>query len=535
MPVTALSVTHGTAPKTFNGKVLGVLDDGIAPGLDMVMVKLRGAPVTDSDGDVNKGIWAGMSGSPVYADDGRLIGAVAYGLSFGPDNVAGVTPAGAMLQLTQDPDRSADRRAAARARHVEIAPRAAASSGLTAKQARGGFKRLPMPFSVSGLSASRLAQVAKRFDINRPLVAGTTATAEPSPPIVPGGNLVASLSYGDLTYAGTGTATAVCDNKVVGFGHPLLWSGGSLYSMHNADALYIQRDPVFGSFKVANPTAPLGGVFQDRLAGVVGTNGVFPRSTDVTSHVESTEGNARNGKTVVTYRDELPFLAALHLVVNADRVLDQLGDGSATVRWTVQGTRADGSPWQYTRLNSFASEWDITFESIFESYAQLSQILHNRFEKVDITDIHYRATYDPDYRALMMSKLETRQGGDWVTINRKTRSIKVKPDSELRLRATLNPSDRSEESQTVRLSVPVPDKARNGGLFVGAGGQEFGGRVRASSFEDLLEGLANAPRNDELTATLFTESRKGNSQTSDSQVLSDVVSGGEFVRVKILD
>ena len=53
----------------------------------MVMMQLT-SPEIDSIG----GIWEGMSGSPVYAADGSLIGAVAYTLSFGPTPIAGITP-----------------------------------------------------------------------------------------------------------------------------------------------------------------------------------------------------------------------------------------------------------------------------------------------------------------------------------------------------------------------------------------------------------------------------------------------------------
>ena len=38
--------------------------------------------------------------------------------------------------------------------------------------------------------------------------------------IFAGSNLAASLSYGDFSAVGTGTTTMVCDDKVVGFGHP---------------------------------------------------------------------------------------------------------------------------------------------------------------------------------------------------------------------------------------------------------------------------------------------------------------------------
>src|SRR4051794_39586186 len=98
--VTGLTVSQGTEPDGFTGQVIGVLKDGIMPGLDMIMVRLS-SPEID-----RVGVWAGMSGSPVYAQDGRLIGAVSYGLAFGPSPVAGVTPAADMQQLLDDPHAS---------------------------------------------------------------------------------------------------------------------------------------------------------------------------------------------------------------------------------------------------------------------------------------------------------------------------------------------------------------------------------------------------------------------------------------------
>src|SRR5689334_2374467 len=86
--VTGLTVTQGTDPSSgaFTGKIIGVLKDGIEPGVDMVMAQLTSTQIDQS------GIWEGMSGSPVYASDGRLIGAVAYTLSYGSTPVAGITP-----------------------------------------------------------------------------------------------------------------------------------------------------------------------------------------------------------------------------------------------------------------------------------------------------------------------------------------------------------------------------------------------------------------------------------------------------------
>ena len=95
--VTGLTVTRGTEPESFGGTYLDTLEDGIAPGVDMIIANL------DSDAIRANGIWQGMSGSPVYDPaTGDLIGAVSYGLSMGPSTIAGITPASEMLGMLPD-------------------------------------------------------------------------------------------------------------------------------------------------------------------------------------------------------------------------------------------------------------------------------------------------------------------------------------------------------------------------------------------------------------------------------------------------
>ncbi len=536
MPVHGLTVTSGTTPDTFDGSVLGVLNDGIAPGLDMIMVKLSGSEITDADGEVDKGIWAGMSGSPVYTANGRLLGAVAYGLSWSPSDVAGVTPAAEMRKMLSTQSGAASLKTAAAAKNVAIPPatasRLVADGALTTTEASGSFQRLPMPFSVSGLSNKHLQMAAERFGIQRPMVTGGSTSAAAAPTeIIPGGNLAASLSYGDITDAGIGTATAVCGGEVLAFGHPMLWSGRSTLSMHGADAIYIQKDAVFGSFKVANPTAPVGRISSDHLAGIHGVMNEFPQSVEVTSLVDATNGNSRHGKTVITYKPAVPFLSAIHLLSNADRVLDKIGGGRATVRWTFHGTRADGSSWAFTRYDRFASGRDISYSSIFESYSQMSQILHNRFEKVKITNVHYRATYSPVYRALEMVKFEIKPAGRWITINRHYPVRTVRAGSDLPVRVTVLPRSGIGDPTVVRMSVRVPASAqgREGVLYVSGGGEQF--RTRASSFDELLTNLAKAPRNSEVAANIYFDTKGANARDSASRDVGEVVSGYKHVHL----
>ncbi len=539
MRVHGLTVSSGTTPDAFQGEVLGVLQDGIAPGLDMIMVRLEGSEITHDDGSVDKGIWAGMSGSPVYDNRGRLLGAVAYGLSWSPSDVAGVTPGAAMRELLDSQDSTAIN-AAASTKKIAIpdatADRMVASGDMSTVQADSGFQRLPMPFSVSGLSNSHLQKAANRFNAKGPVVVGgrTSAAAEPTA-IVPGGNLAGSLSYGDITYAGMGTATAVCGNEVLAFGHPLLWSGHSTLSMHGGDAIYIQKDTVFGSFKVANPSAPVGQVIGDHLAAIHGILGQTPKSTEVTSYVEKvTNGNSRRGKTVITYRPATPYLSSLHLLSNADRVLDKLGAGTATVRWTFDGTRADGSTWTFSRFDRFASRRDITFASIWDSYRQMSQIMHNKYERVRITDVHYRAQYSPRFNAFQIKQYEIKPADRWITITSHRPTRTVYAGTDLPVRVTLAPSRDTAESKVVRLNVRIPKSARghSATLYVNGGGDE--GRTRAGSFDEFLDKLESAPTNDTVTATVRAgKDGRGSSRTSDSEAAGDVVSGYKHLHLRV--
>ena len=69
-----LTVFAGTEPDTFGVTVLGVRHAARAGG-DIIMVELSGHDLERS------AVAQGMSGSPVYLDDGRLVGAVAFGWS----------------------------------------------------------------------------------------------------------------------------------------------------------------------------------------------------------------------------------------------------------------------------------------------------------------------------------------------------------------------------------------------------------------------------------------------------------------------
>ena len=528
---TGRTVSRGTAIESVTAEVVGVLRDGLSPEVDLIVVETT-SPEIDRVG----GIWAGMSGSPVYAEDGRLIGAVSYGLAFGPSPVAGVTPAAAMQALL---DGGPGTTSVATRGKVSIPGRTAekivAEGYATTSEVSSGMTRLPLSFGVSGMAnAKRLQQFANRLGLEdvRVYSTGSASATDPADEIVAGGNIAVTFAYGDLTAGGVGTATQVCDGEVVAFGHPAFWFGPTTLTMHGANAIYVQEDPTLYPFKVANISAPVGTITDDRWAGIHGYVDQLPETTAVTSHAESSEGASRDGESFVSVADLIPDVAAFHLLSNLDRVFDGIGTGSSRVRMTVEGTRADGTTFSVSRMDHYASGWDITYESIFDSYSQLYRILNNRFEDVTITDVDFRAFVDRDWREYRIGAVDRLVGGRWVSVDRDS-VLRVQPGSLQTLRVNLN-SVSGDKAKSVELKVRIPRGTAGlrgelrlvGGAWLGTGG---GG----SSFDDMLTKLEDAPHNNDIVRTLRFSKRGPDLVTKGETTFSDVVGGWRELRLRV--
>ena len=161
---TGYTVSSGTTPEPFTARVIGVLRDGIAPGLDMIIVETD-SPAIRAAG----GIWAGMSGSPVYTSDGRLLGAVAFGLSGAPSRIGGITPAGEMLKVLGFPS-AANLQLPARVRLPKsLQERIAGTGAASVAQAAGGMSQLRVPVAISGLAGAHFDRVAQAIGRSRRL------------------------------------------------------------------------------------------------------------------------------------------------------------------------------------------------------------------------------------------------------------------------------------------------------------------------------------------------------------------------------
>ena len=257
--VDGLTVSSGTEPRGFAGEILGVINDGIAPGLDMIMAELT------SDEIDRVGIWQGMSAPGLRegrrADRRRRLRP--------PPGAPPRSPASrrprrcTACSRTHPPFRRPQGLAVAELRErrhpTGDGPALAATGAATEEEAEEGLSRLLL-LGISGMSTSKqLRRAKKAFDLSgvRVYRSGSVTTDGEPIPVTAGGNLAASISYGDVSATGVGTATAVCGNEVRPSG--IRWpTPAKPVGMHGADAVYVQEDPVGPGFKVANAGAPIG-------------------------------------------------------------------------------------------------------------------------------------------------------------------------------------------------------------------------------------------------------------------------------------
>lgn len=526
--VTGLTVEKGTTPEGFNGTILGVIKDGIAPGLDMVMAELD-SPAIERAG----GIWQGMSGSPVYAEDGRLIGAVAYGLSWGSSPIAGITPFEEMDNYLPRPPAPRVKLSERQARSV------ARQTDVTARQA-AEFGQLKMPFGISGLTQARLDKVKSfrkdhkylpknTYHMGAAAAPGDADAAGPET-VVAGGNLAVAMAHGDITIGGVGTATSVCDAHVVGFGHPATFLGTTTMTMHPADAIYVQPESLGAPFKVANLGAPAGTITDDHLSGVSGVFGALPESTMISSTVSYLD-RSRTGETSVSVPEYSAAATFYQQLANHVRVLDAFMPGSEDMEWTINGTDADGSPFSLSFGDRYTSTWDIAFESPWE-LADIVWFLSS-FEGVSIDDVTVDGDVTDNTATWKVERIEQKRGGEWTKVSRRKPAVAVAGET-LKLRAVLEGAT-ADQTATVPLALEIPNNVgRRGFLEVRGGGWEYIDYWSANSVTDMAETLAGAVRNDQVSADLFLDSgRRGTRVKSASASQDKVVNGMKRVSVRV--
>src|SRR5438132_1875280 len=104
----ARTVFAGSEPQEFTLEILGVLPGFTGPRQSTILARLSGPGVDRT------GVFAGMSGSPVFIDD-RLVGAIAYSFPFSKEPICGITPIQQMIDIFEQGSEKPKRNTEARA------------------------------------------------------------------------------------------------------------------------------------------------------------------------------------------------------------------------------------------------------------------------------------------------------------------------------------------------------------------------------------------------------------------------------------
>lgn len=359
--VTGLSVSKGTTPEGFTGSYIGFIDDALGKDKDLLLFRLSNPTIDGTNGLKPAGIWAGMSGSPVYASDGRLIGAVAYSLNYDNLPIAGVTPAEYMKNIG-----NTGLEQVARVPLTKGNLKTTTAGAKVAGASLNGSALTPVKtVNVAGPAGTKQNAFANRTLARTPKTASAAellrsrtfqpaaaqSTSGVTEPLVAGGNIAVTLTSGDLVVGSIGTVTAICGNTVWAFGHPMTLGGKVSLLMSNASAAMVVPDGTgwVGSYKeVSEIGAPIGMINQDRNAGIRGTIGAVS-SFPVTVNVQNPSGKqiASYATKVADQDNAAPAVATLTGQAAFEQ-LDQVGAGTGKVTWTISYRRANGATGTFT-------------------------------------------------------------------------------------------------------------------------------------------------------------------------------------------
>jgi hypothetical protein len=288
MKAVAWTVFQGDTPEAVPVEIVGTWKNMWGPGQNVIIGKMGGKAERTN-------VAGGMSGSPVYID-GKLIGAVALRLStFSPDAICGITPIENMLEINQfDKTRPADARTP---EHPSAGSQQRASvrdgSDLLANVMGGGpaASRLPgslplmqpiaTPLLFSGFSDRVLESFSPLFNqlgvtAVQGGAGGDLRSNKPAPgwenALQPGQTVAGVLVSGDMDVTGLGTVTYNDGKRILAFGHPFFNIGPVDMPMSKGEVLMVLGSS-YQPNKIANATAIVGALHQDRHSGIMGVLG----------------------------------------------------------------------------------------------------------------------------------------------------------------------------------------------------------------------------------------------------------------------
>ena len=508
MKGTARTVFTGSDTEEFGVEILGVLPGFPGPRQSAIIAKLSG-------GNVEKtGVFAGMSGSPVYID-GKIVGAIAFSFPFSREPIAGITPIKQMIDLFNRGSENVKPKEPRVVSFSQLAgtdwkpdlPKPSVSSVSLLAPVAAGSPLLPLlgqqmtpiatPLVFSGISQESLAMYAPQLVANGLLpVSGVGGSAAITPlaevngnTFPPGSSISVQLVRGDYSLAAAGTVTMRDGDRIYAFGHPFLSLGASDMPMSESSVVTVISN-VNNSFKLSVPGRMVGAISQDRASGIFGLLRQSPKMIPVKVNLHTSRDR------IETYNYEIAndsFLTPLLLNITLFNTITSseraLGESTIAVKGEI---RVKGQETiQIDRRFSANNSPILAAGSIA---APVSSLLTSGFDDVQLDGI-----------TLDISSTETKYAGtlERITLDR----TEVQRGEKVEVQAYVRTESGKQFVQ--RIPVQIPEDAALGQLlvFVGDGGALQEGSVSKAfvpqDLSQLVRAINTVKKSDRLYVKLF--------------------------------
>ena len=396
MRATAYTVFEGSEPKPFELEILGTLEGFNNPKQNAIIVKLI-SPETD-----RTGVFAGMSGSPVYID-GKLVGAIAFAFNFSKEAIGGITPIQEMVSIFEEKQgeiKTSDQ------------PRSISFSEISFNENAREFTsfvnpQTPLTNNVSGVSAPVLKPIATPLAITgvapeiierfapqlqamgmMPVVGAASAakiedlSKANGNTLKPGATIVVPLVRGDFSLSASGTVTHRDGNKIYAFGHPFLSLGVTEWPMNEGEVITVVPS-VANSFKLAKSTAMVGTLRGDRATGIYGELGVAPTMIPVEINMTTSRGEVRNYKFEMV-KDRLFSPVLLQITALQSILSTERQQGDATLRFQSNIKLKDQSE---IKLENRISSGNAALATVFAITQPVALLINSGFKDLQIEKI----------------------------------------------------------------------------------------------------------------------------------------------------
>ncbi len=465
------TVFSGSESQEFSVEILGVLPGFPAPRQSTIIGKLSGPGVDKT------GVFAGMSGSPVFIDD-RLVGAIAYSFPFSKEPICGITPIAQMIEIfaqgNDKPSQSEPRafsfsQLASAEWKATLPKQTIAATTLIAPVAAGSplvslmgqqIQPIATPVVFSGISQQSLALFSSELTSSGLLpVSGVGGSAEITPlaafdekTLAPGSTVSVQLVRGDYSVAASGTVTFRDGERIYAFGHPFLSLGSADMPMTEGSVVTVIPN-AYNSFKLAVPGQMVGSISQDRATGIFGQLGHAPKMIPVKLNLHTSRGRAEQFSYEVVSDEFLTPLLVNLTVYNSIAARERsLGDATISLRGEIKVKGQE--PIKLERRFSNANAAILAAGSVA---MPVSALVGSGFDSVDISGIELDVTSSDTRRTATLERISL----DRTEIGRGER---------IEIQAYVRTDSGKQFVQRIPVEIPADVPAGQLLVFVGDGG-----------------------------------------------------------------